>query len=361
MNRLFVPAAAVAILVVVVGTVIIAMRPATTTGPGTTTPPGPTAAATIPVPASRPLAPRSVIDLAGQVTGTIPLTTDGSDLWVGVDGAVIAIDGRTNATHRIDVVHMATGNGSIAITPEGLWIEDHDASRIERIDPATGAVELTASTAEPIRMLFVDDQLWIDSQEAPGAHQVDRETGSWGKSWIGTTNVFSIGLGNVWMGEWDGTRPEGDHSAADLITRFDAATGAKIGTIAVQPGTGCMVSGSFPDNIWAGCPTDFGACPADRTAVRIDPATNKVATTARICGTPVAVIDGTPWFLIGRKEGQDEAYSLVPVAPASGRLLAQFDLGKVGPDVVVVTDMSVWISDEAGDRVLRYDLTDLRP
>jgi hypothetical protein len=333
---------------------------ATSASSGSATGPASSTAQTLEVPAAaRAVAPTAVIDLAGMVADTIPLTTDGTNVWVGVDGAVIQIDGRTNATRRIEVAHMSTGNGSIAITPEGLWIEDHNGGRIERIDPATGAVELTASTAEPIRMLFVDDQLWIDSQEAPGAHLVDRETGSWGKSWIGSTNVFSIGLGSVWMGEWDGSRPEGDHSAADLITRYDAITAAKLGTIAVPPGTGCMVSGAFPDNVWAGCPTDFGACPADRTAVRIDPATNKVVTTARICGTPVVVIDGTPSFLIGRKDGEDEAYSLVPVDPASGKLLAQLDLGKVAPNSVVATGSAVWISDELGDRVLRYDLTDL--
>jgi hypothetical protein len=146
----------------------------------------------------------------------------------------------------------------------------------------------------------------------------------------------------------------------DQITRYDTSTGAVIATIDVPPGTGCEVTGSFPGNAWAACPPDFGTCPGGSIAVRIDPATNTIVTTANVCGGPVVVIDGTPWFLVGRREGQDDAYSLVSVDPATGRLLAQYDLGKLDPDVVVLTDAAVWMSDEQGDRVLRYDLVALR-
>jgi len=311
---------------------------------------GPTVVPTIELPAARQLIPTAVIDLAGQVRDTIPLTTDGTDVWVGVDGALVHIDGTTNATRRVDVADMSTGNGEIMFAPDGVWIEDYLGGRVLRIDPSSGDVTSTVTIARPRTIHFADDQLWIGTNELPGAYQLDRTTGQLGPR-IGTSNAFAVGLGNVWFG---------GATQADLITRYDTSTGAEAGTITVPTGSGCGVSGSFPDNVWATCPSDFGACRADSVAVRIDPATNEVVATARICSAPVAVVDGTPWFLAGRKDGQSLAQSLVSVDPATGRLLAQLDLGKLDPDVVVTTDSAIWISDEQGDRVVRYDFTSLR-
>lgn len=360
-------AGAAIVAVLAVGVVFLATRPAPAIGPPATISPAPSTigsvaptigapsvAPTIELPVARALAPTAVIDLAGKVKNTIPLTTDGTDVWVGVDGAVIHIDGQTNATRQIDVPDMSTGNGEMVIASDGLWIEDYSGGRFLRIDPVTGAVEVTGpATVSPRTIFFVDDQLWIGTRgAASGAYLVDRATGALGPR-IGTTNDFAIGLGDIWMG--------GQPQAANAITRYDASTGASTGTIDVPPGTGCVVGGSFPDNVWATCGADFGTCPANSVAVRIDPATNRVVTTARICGTPVAVIDGTPWFLAGRMDGAAIANSLVSVDPATSRLLAQFDLGKIDPDRIVLTDKALWISDEQGDRVVRYDLTSLRP
>lgn len=359
-NRLAIAAA----VVVLVATSALAINRFASVGPPGPSPSpsagpsvGPTVVPTIELPAARQLTPSAVIDLAGQVRDTIPLTTDATDLWVGVDGAVIHIDGRTNAVRRIDVPTMSTGNGEIEFASDGLWIEDYAGDRVRRIDPVSGNVTFTATVSRPRTIHFVDDQLWIGTNQLPGAYLLDRATGQLGPR-IGTTNVFAVGLGSLWIGEWEGV--EGDHQAADLITRYDASTGSPTGTISVPPGSGCAVAGSFPDNIWAGCPAAFGTSPANSIAVRLDPATNTVVTTARISGLPVAVIDGTPWFLAGRTEGEELAQSLVSVDPATGRLLAQLDLGKLDPDIIVSTDSAIWMSDEQGDRVVRYDLTALR-
>jgi hypothetical protein len=357
MNPVMRLAGAAIVAVLAVSVLFLATRPASNVGPPATTSPAPSLAASLAptseLPAARALAPTAVIDLAGKVRDTIPLATDGTDVWVGVDGAVIHINGQTNATQQIDVPDMSTGNGEMVMASDGLWIEDYTGGRFLRIDPLTGAVEATGTAASPRTIFFADGQLWIGTRGgASGAHLVDRATAALGPR-IGTTNDFAIGLGDVWMG--------GQPPAAAKITRYDASTGASNGTVDVPPGTGCVVGGSFPDNVWAACPADVGTCPASDIAVRIDPATNGVVTTARICGVPVAVIDGTPWFLAGRTDGGDVANSLVSVDPATGRLLAQFDLGKIDVDRIVLTDKALWMSDEEGDRIVRYDLASLRP
>lgn len=356
------------VVVVLVATSALAINRFASVGPpgpspspsiATSAPPsaGATVVPTIELPAARQLTPTAVIDLAGQVRDTIPLTTDGTDVWVGVDGALIHINGQTNVTRRIGVADMSTGNGEIMFAPDGIWIEDYSGGRVLRIDPSSGDVTFTVTISRPRTIHFVDGQLWIGTSELPGAYLLDRATGQFGPR-IGTTNVFAVGLGNLWIGEWEGV--EVDHPVADLISRYDASTGAPAGSVSVPSGTGCLVSGSFPDNVWAACPPDFGTCPADRTAVRIDPATNEVVATARICGAPVAVVEGTPWFIAGRKNGQELAQSLVSVDPATGQLLAQLDLGALDPDVIVVTDSAIWMSDEQSDRIIRYDFTALR-
>ena len=354
MNPVLRLAGAALVAVLAVGVVFVALRPATSVGPPGTSP-SPAASPTLP--ALRPLAPSAVIDLAGTVKNTIPLTTDGTDVWIGVDGAIVHVDGRTNATQRLVVPAMSTGNGEIAITADSLWIADFKGGRIQRLDPSTGAVKVTGSVLKPNFLYVVGGELWLGLGAADGLVKVDQATGAVGPHLVEASQV-AFGLGDAWSGIWDGV--SGEHLGSSVITRTNATTGAATATIRVPPGSGCTVSGSFPDNVWASCPVDFGTCPANRIAVRIDPSTNEVVTTAQVCGNPVVVIDGTPWFLAGRMDGQNEAYALVSVDPGTGRLLARFDLGKIGPNQVVLTDTALWISDEQNDRVVRYDLTQLR-
>ena len=361
MNPLMRLAGAAIVAVLAVAAVFLAIRPSSNVGPPATPSPAPSTAGsvapTIELPNARQLAPTAVIDLAGMTTDTIPLTTDGTDLWVGVDGGVIHIDGGTNATNRIDAPDMAGGNGGIAITPSGLWIADYHGGHIKRHDPTSGAVEVSGDASNPSVFYLVDGELWLGLGSSAGLVRVDQETGAVGPR-IDDATVAAFGLGDIWIGEWDGVL--GDHPNADVITRLDPATGSPVGTITVPAGAGCAVSGEFPNNVWASCPADFGTCPANRIAVRIDPSTNTVAATAKICGNPVVVIDGTPWFLAGYKQGTDNANSLVSVDPATGRLLAQLDLGNIDPNVILTTGDALWMSDEQGDRVVRYDLTEVR-
>ena len=357
-NRLVIAAA----IVVLVATSTLAIKQLGSIGSPrpspTTQTESPSPSATMPLPTARQLAPSAVIDLAGMVSNTIPLATDGTDLWVGVDSAVIHVDGTTNATQRLGIPLMKTGNGGIAIVSDGLWLADFAGGRFERVDPGTGAVEVQGTVSKPHFFYVAGGDLWLGvGSSAGGVVKVDRATGAIGPA-LGDASIVAFGLGDIWSGVWDGV--EGEHQASNLILRRSSATGATSGTISVPAGAGCAVSGAFPNNIWASCPTAFGTCPANRIAVRIDANTNAVVTMAHICGGPVAVIDGTPWFLAGRKDGADEAYSLVSADPATGQLRAQLDLGKVSPDEIVITNAALWLSDEFGQRLLRYDLAAFR-
>jgi hypothetical protein len=347
-------AAAVAIVAIgVVGILAFLNR-----GPGVgnvpTAPPSPSPAATragVVLPPARSISPTAVIDLA--TLDAIPISTDGEEVWIGVEGAVVRVDGRTNAQTRINVADMATGNGGLQIASDGLWIADYRASRIERVDPVTGAVQLQSSVSSPLAFLLLGDGLWVSSQGSQGIYPIDRSTGNLGPK-IGTTYEMTVGLGDFWE-----ARPR--DNAADALTRLDPA-GKSTGTVTVPAGSACAVEGSFPDNVWAGCNV-FAGARSPMTVVRVDPVTNTVAarvTLPQFAGL-AGVVDGLPWFFVLQRDSGQDRTTLVAADPETGELIGALDLGALSPNLPVMTSQALWIPDEQGKRVLRYDLTDVHP
>jgi hypothetical protein len=355
---IYLRAAAAVTIVAIAGVGILAiLNGGSGIGTVPTAPPSPSPLATegvgkVVLPAARPLAPTAVIELG--TSDSIPISSDGVDVWIGVTGAVIHVDGQTNAQTRVEVADMAQGNGALLIVPDGLWITDFRGSRVERVNPATGAVELQTSVPNPLGFLLMDDNLWVTSQGDEGVYPVDRTTGALGQK-IGSTYQVTLGVGEFWEGQ-------PGMLAADTLTRLDPSTGNTTGTITVPAGSACAIEGSFPDNVWAGC-TVFARAHSPMTVVRIDPATNAVkaqVTLPEYAGL-AAVVDGVPWFFVVRREAGQDHTTLVAADPATGALVAALDLGALSPNLPVLTSRALWIPDEQGKRVLRYDLATLRP
>jgi hypothetical protein len=74
----------------------------------------------------------------------------------------------------------------------------------------------------------------------------------------------------------------------------------------------------------------------------------------------VVVANGVPWFFMPRKTAGTTETSLVAADPATGALVAARDLGPLDLDDAVVTPSALWVSDEQGRRVMRYDFAALR-
>jgi hypothetical protein len=331
------------------GPAVSAHAPATSAVPSTAAPSRNASPALMP--SSQPLTPASIISLP-DASDAIPIIAVGDDVWIGVDGAIIHVTGSTNAQRRIAVPAMRTGNGSLAMASDGLWIADWAGNRIERLDPATGRVELEADAPGPVGFIVQGDSLWVGSERNVTIYPVDRKTGKLGAK-VGSAPGATTGLGQFWQGAAGG----------DIITRLDPATGKVLGTVAVPAGSGCSVGGAFPDNVWAGCGKFPGMeNPAGEVVARIDPATSTVVTTARLpIFGGVVIANGVPWFFVPRKGAATTETSLVAADPATGVLLAARDLGPLDLDVPVVTASALWLSDEQGRRVVRYDLATLRP
>jgi len=321
------------------------LPPTPTASPPPTDSPAPTATVNFPTPVE--IVPATVIDVPGS--GTIALTTDGQTLWAGADGAVLRIDAATNAVESLDAP-VARDDTTFATASDGLWATRWGGGRLYRLDPATGAVLLEVEMPEAVRVAFVGHDLWVGQEGLGAMTQVDRVTGEISSNVVSWGAYGISGLGDLWF----------TYGSLLKVLRIDPATGDEKATIDVAGETNCSLGGSFPDNVWTAC---FGREVITRSASRIDPITNTLATVATLPpshGGSVIVVDGQPWF-VGTFEGSDgEPYAgLLRIDPLSGTIDRFFSLAGADPNLPVVAGNALWVPDEAGSRILRVDFADL--
>ena len=290
--------------------------------------------------------PAAVIDATS--IGQIGLTTDGTTVWAATDGEILRIDAATNAVERFEAPTQADDT-TMAIADDGLWVTRWAGGHLYRLDPTTGAVELSVDMPQAVKIAFIDDDLWVGLEGTDEMALVDRETGAIGRS-VDAGAYGMAGLGDLWFNPDMGT----------TIERVDPASGSVIATIEGQGEGNCILSGAFPDSVWSSC---FGRPVIERSATRIDPASNTVATVATLPpmhGGSVVVADGDAWFVGSLEDANGQPFGgLLRLDPDSGAIEKFVSIGPADPSQFVVAGGAIWLSDEALHRVLRVDLADL--
>jgi streptogramin lyase len=291
--------------------------------------------------------PAAVIDVPGE-PGTIAVATDGTTVWAAGDGAILRIDAATNRLDRLPAPTQQNDT-TMAIADDGLWVTRWAEGHLYRLDPQTGEVLLSVDVPRSVKIAFVGDDLWVGSEGANQMTLVDRKTGVLGRS-VDAGAYGTSGLGDLWFAS--------DHSTT--IERVDPASGSVKATIEGRGEDNCDITGEFPDNVWLSC---FGHDVRSRSATRIDPATNTVATVATVPpshGGSVAIIDGEAWFvgLFEDDDGNPEG-GLVRMDPNTGAVDRFVSIGPADPDQSVVASGALWVPDEAGHRILRVNVADL--
>lgn len=314
-----------------------ALAPAATTNPSA-------APATPVIPAMVKIEPSAVIDVP-ESSDIIWLTTDDTTIWATTSGSILRIDAATSSVKALAAPSLS-GDTTIAIADDGLWLTRWSGDRVMRLDPKTGVVELSVVVDSAVKLTFIGDDLWVGREDATAMVEFDRTTGDLGRSLpIGPRAVS--GLGDLWTYSSRG------------IKRVDPATGVVKATIPFDDEGNCAVTGSFPDEAWVTC---FGRDVVPRAATRLDTAANTVATVAGLpaChGGSVSVIDGRAWFVGAFKDADRN--------PFGGLLLLNSDTGAVekflsfegDPDAAVVAGGALWVPEEAGHTILRFDFEDL--
>jgi streptogramin lyase/predicted Ser/Thr protein kinase len=133
--------------------------------------------------------------------------------------------------------------------------------------------------------------------------------------------------------------------AVDTIARIDAAT------LAFEDAVGV---GGNPTGVTLGDGSVWVINQDDQTVQRLDPETGEVLATKASLGTPTGIAwgEGAVWITngFGSAEG---ASQVVRVNPADDSVRSAFETP--GAKAIVVAFGSIWLADENGDRVLRYD------
>ena len=171
---------------------------------------------------------------ADRVAG---VTHDGHNVWAATGGALVAFDPDSGEpTRRLDVACDA------GTAFDGTYLYQIAESRIDKIDPATGAV--LASIPAPgggsdSGLTWAEGSLWVGQYRDRKIHQIDPATGAIRRTI--ESNRFVTGVtwvdGELWHGTWEGDESE--------LRRIDPANGAVLDRLAMPPGT--FVSGLESD------------------------------------------------------------------------------------------------------------------
>ena len=165
------------------------------------------------------------------------VTHDGHRVWAATGDRLIAFDpGNGEVARTLD----RAGDAGTAF--DGTHLYQIVETRIDKIDPATGAV--VASIPAPgsgsdSGLAWAEGSLWVGQYRDRRIHRIDPETGAVLRTI--ESNRFVTGVtwvdGELWHGTWEGDESE--------IRRIDPNSGAVIERLEMPPGTG--VSGLESD------------------------------------------------------------------------------------------------------------------
>jgi glutamine cyclotransferase len=158
------------------------------------------------------------------------VTHDGQRVWAATGARLVAFDPESGEATR--ALERACDAGTAF---DGTYLYQIAESRIDKIDPATGAV--VASIPAPGHgydsgLAWAEGSLWVGQYRDRKIHQIDPETGAVRRSI--ESNRFVTGVtwvdGELWHGTWEGDESE--------LRRVDPQDGAVLERLQMPQGTG---------------------------------------------------------------------------------------------------------------------------
>ena len=155
---------------------------------------------------------------------------DGQRVWAATGARLLAIDTDTGEATRALERPCDAGTAF-----DGKHLYQIAESRIDKIDPATGAVVATIpapGSGSDSGLAWAEGSLWVGQYRDRKIHQVDPATGAIRRTI--ESNRFVTGVtwvdGELWHGTWEAEQSE--------LRRVDPASGAVIERLEMPPGTG---------------------------------------------------------------------------------------------------------------------------
>jgi YVTN family beta-propeller protein len=223
------------------------------------------------------------------VTSVAPgdLGTPGKDTVTRIDPA----SGRTVAT-----ITVGRGPLDVAATPRTVWVTNSGGGgdSVARIDPHTNrrAGRPVVTGASPQSLAIGGGSLWVANHDARTVTRIDTQTGKVAADIPVPFEPHRVayGAGAAWVGNWH------DNS----VSRIDPATNRVVGSpIPIGPHhAGNLVAGA--GSVWVTSDYRVDAAPEDVVVARIDPQANRAVEMIAVGGHPidVAVTAGAVWVSV---------------------------------------------------------------
>jgi glutamine cyclotransferase len=165
------------------------------------------------------------------------VTHDGRRVWAATGAKLVAFDPETGAPTR--TLDRACDAGTAF---DGTHLYQIAEARIDKIDPATGAVVGSIPAPGHGRdsgLAWAEGSLWVGQYRDRKIHQIDPGTGAVVRTIESDRFVTGVTWvdGELWHGTWEGDESE--------IRRIDPKTGAVLERLEMPRGTG--VSGLESD------------------------------------------------------------------------------------------------------------------
>ena len=156
------------------------------------------------------------------------VTYDGSCVWAATGPALVAFDPASGEPQR------RIPRAADAVTAfDGRYLYQIAESRIDKIDPASGAV--VASIPAPGQggdsgLAWAEGSLWVGQHRSRQIHQIDPDTGAIRRTIESDRFVTGVTWvdGDLWHGTWENDASE--------IRRIDPASGTVLERLQMPPG-----------------------------------------------------------------------------------------------------------------------------
>jgi YVTN family beta-propeller protein len=215
------------------------------------------------------------------------------DLAAPGDDVVTRVDLATG--RRVATITVRRGPLDVAATPGAVWVTNSGAGgdSVARIDPETNrpAGRPVRTGASPQSLAVGGGSLWVANHDAGTVTRIDRASGKV----VADIPVPSAphrvawGAGAAWVGNWH------DNS----ISRIDPTTNRVVGSpIPIGFRAGNLAIGA--GGVWVTSDYREDAAPEDVVVVRIDPQVNRAVETIAVGGHPidVAATEGAIWVSV---------------------------------------------------------------
>ena len=187
-----------------------------------------------------PVHPAEVVREFGPFAGAERVhgvTHDGRQVWAATGAKLVAFDPATGEPTR--TLDRACDAGTAF---DGTHLYQIAETRIDKIDPATGAVlhSIPApGNGGDSGLTWAEGSLWVGHYRDRKIHQIDPATGTVRRTIESTRFVTGVTWvdGELWHGTWEGDDSE--------LRRLDPQTGAVLDRLEMPAGTG--VSGLESD------------------------------------------------------------------------------------------------------------------